>query len=490
MSQQTKKNGQPAWVKRILKLLGQAKAKDEDCDRFGADSHQYKLAAPASEEVVQKFEAQHGIRLPEEYRDFLTLVGNGGAGPFYGLFGVKVPESKRRETELLEQWLPDEENTLQAEPLIYPKMSDADWDKAAQSPYPYTGVLPIGTQGCTLMTGLMLTGPYRGQVVYYDDDLCGPPFFLREKGVLAWYERWLREVIAGYDDEETDFGLNVDGNPAQLMELYEQTGDPDEKIEIINSYYKFQTLPGKQKTYFKQACAGESDMRIRMELIKMLAHFQVPGMTKEIDALWEYGAYAEAVSVIQWGSTLDVTKDWYEKVFEILPQLHGEAFRNACYIFRSVRDYPNVNAGRLKDALRREDLDQNELNSMFYCIKELDGKEEVLDYFCDYLPAEEDTYSLLLALEAIEGVTSRRLQEIFVKLLDKYRTHENTKFDYKGSQMVSRSGGCFGASSPEGQIVYVLMRQFDWSGLERREAWRLLMNGGRWQDWKKQNGFS
>ena len=60
MSQQTKKNGQPAWVKRILKLLGQAKAKDEDCDRFGADSHQYKLAAPASEEVVQKFEAQHG----------------------------------------------------------------------------------------------------------------------------------------------------------------------------------------------------------------------------------------------------------------------------------------------------------------------------------------------------------------------------------------------------------------------------------------------
>ncbi len=80
MSQQTKKNGQPAWVKRILKLLGQAKAKDEDCDRFGADSHQYKLAAPASEEVVQKFEAQHGIRLPEEYRDFLTLAGNGGAG--------------------------------------------------------------------------------------------------------------------------------------------------------------------------------------------------------------------------------------------------------------------------------------------------------------------------------------------------------------------------------------------------------------------------
>ena len=273
-----------------------------------------------------------------------------------------------------------------------------------------------------------------------------------------------------------------------MMELYEQTGDPGEKIEIINSYYKFQTLPGKQKTYFKQACAGESDMRIRMELIKMLAHFQVPGMAKEIDALWEYGAYAEAVSVIQWSSTLDVKKDWYEKVFEILPQLHGEAFSDACYIFCSVRDYPNVNAGRLKDALRREDLDQNELNSMFYCIKELDGKEEVLDYFCDYLPIAEDTYSLLLALQALEGVTSRRLQEIFVKLLDKYRTHENTKIDYEGSQEVR--GGCFGASRPEGQIVYVLMCQFDLFGLERREAWRLLMNDESWKKWKQQNGFS
>ena len=64
----TGKTGQPPWAKRILKLLEQAKAKDPDFVRFGAYSHKYKLSAPASEEMIQKFEEQEGIRLPGGFR--------------------------------------------------------------------------------------------------------------------------------------------------------------------------------------------------------------------------------------------------------------------------------------------------------------------------------------------------------------------------------------------------------------------------------------
>ena len=39
-------------------------------------------------------------------------------------------------------------------------------------------------------------------------------------------------------------------------------------------------------------------MEVRTRMIKMMVRFRVPGMTKEIEKLWEYGAYAEAVSVI------------------------------------------------------------------------------------------------------------------------------------------------------------------------------------------------
>ena len=49
------RTAQPPWVKRILKLLEQARTKDLDFARFGAYSHRYKLAAPASEEAIQEF---------------------------------------------------------------------------------------------------------------------------------------------------------------------------------------------------------------------------------------------------------------------------------------------------------------------------------------------------------------------------------------------------------------------------------------------------
>ena len=487
----TGKTGQPPWAKRILKLLEQAKAKDPDLVRFGAYSHKYKLSPPASEETIQKFEEQEGIRLPEEYRDFLLFVGNGGAGPYYGLYGVKTQEKELHDSHGSRLY------RVQEEPVIYPKMSDEDWNRVAdpegrrkgEEVYPYTGVLPIGTQGCTLMTGLMLTGPYRGQVVYYDNDFCGPPFFVREKGFLSWYERWLREVIAGYNDEECGFGLNVDGNPRQLMELYEQTEDPEERKEIIDSYYKFETLPGKQKTYFKQACVEETDMEVRMKLIKMLVRFHVPGMTKEIEKLWEYGAYAEAVSIITYEGTWEVKEAWYERVFGILPRLQRQGFRDACHTIRAVKDYPNVHGGRLRETLDRDDLDRNDRIALFHCIQGLKGKEEVLDYFLDYLSTEDDPTLLIYAVWCTEGVKDRQLQELYVRLMDKYRTHENAKFDYKGSQMVLRGGACMGASRPEGQLTSNLMRQFDYFGLDYRGGFKLLMDEDRWKEWKRQNGF-
>ena len=382
--------------------------------------------------------------------------------------------------------------------MIYPKMSDEDWNRVAEPEgrrkgedvHPYVGILPIGTQGCTLMTGLMLAGPYRGQVVYYDEDYCGQPFFVREKGFLQWYERWLREVIAGYCDEETGFGMNIDGNPAQLMELYEQTKDPEERKEIIDSYYKFETLPGKQKTYFKQACARESNMEVRMKLIKMMARFHVPGMAKELEKLWEYGAYAEAVSIITYEGTWKVKEAWYEKVFEILPQLRSEGFRDACHTISAMKEYPNVHAGRLKETLRRDDLDRNDRMALFHCIRDLKGKEEVLDYFLEYLSTEEEPRILLYAIWCTECVENRRLQELYVRLMDKYRTHENARYDYKGSQMVLKGGACMGASRPEGQLESNLMRQFAYFGLDYRGAWKLLMDDGRWKEWKRQNGFA
>ncbi len=97
---------------------------------------------------------------------------------------------------------------------------------------------------------------------------------------------------------------------------------------------------------------------------------------------------------------------------------------------------------------------------------------------------------LIYAVWCTEGVENRQLQEIYVRLMDKYRSHENARFDYKGSQMVLKGDACMGASRPEGQLTSNLMRQFNYFGLDYRGAWKLLMDDGRWREWKRQNGFA
>jgi len=72
------------------------------------EAHGFNLNPPLSEKVIVQFELDHGISLPQDYRNFLASIGNGGAGPFYGVFRWVTPTALaqiwrlgRRETVLL-----------------------------------------------------------------------------------------------------------------------------------------------------------------------------------------------------------------------------------------------------------------------------------------------------------------------------------------------------------------------------------------------------
>lgn len=479
------KTGQVPWVKRIYSLLEQAGEKDRALKRFGASRHKYKLAETASQKAIEAFEERHKISLPEEYRDFLMMAGNGGAGPYYGLYSLKE----------VEQAAVDDFYLLQAEPVIYPHMSDEDWDRAAdpedkresEELYPLAGVLPIGTQGCTYMIGLILHGAYRGQVVYFDIDLTGKPFFVRENGFLAWYERWLREVIAGY--EIFWFGMNLDGDERELTEQYRRANTPEEKAEIISSFYKFQVLPNEQQVFIKEMCRQETDLKLRTMLIKLMAHFHIDGLTEQLDELWEKRAYAETISVITYKGSVEIKEGWRKRILEILPQLHGEAFRDACYIIKDLKQCPDIHAGMLKETFKRKKLTKNEQRVLLYCIGELNGREDVVEDILDFLQNETDISLMISAVQAMNGIKDRRLQESCVRLLDQYRKHENAKLDFEDSQRVLKGGGCLAASRYQGQLINNLINRFERFGMDYRGAWRLLMDDRSWEDWKRQNGF-
>jgi hypothetical protein len=68
---------------RIRAKLAQAAANPALLESFGAKAHSYRLNPPLSEAEVAAFEADHAVRLPEEYRLFLLEAGDGGVGPSY-----------------------------------------------------------------------------------------------------------------------------------------------------------------------------------------------------------------------------------------------------------------------------------------------------------------------------------------------------------------------------------------------------------------------
>jgi hypothetical protein len=102
--------------------------------RFGARHHRYTLAPALGEERVAAIEAQIGVALPIAYRRFVATVGDGGAGPYHGLFPLDHPLQLR---------LASTERTA----------SDV-----------YSGVVGLGHVGCGYIAFLVVRGPGAGQV--------------------------------------------------------------------------------------------------------------------------------------------------------------------------------------------------------------------------------------------------------------------------------------------------------------------------------------
>ena len=60
---------------------------------FGEAAHGYELNRPVDEPAIEGFEVRWSTRLPKVYREFLLTIGNGGAGPYYGLFAFLEMDS-------------------------------------------------------------------------------------------------------------------------------------------------------------------------------------------------------------------------------------------------------------------------------------------------------------------------------------------------------------------------------------------------------------
>lgn len=196
--------------------LKQLNASGAEVGMFGEEVHSYELNPVLTANEVSTFEHEHDVRLPDDYRQFITRVGNGGAGPYYGLFAlgemddgddfgpwdnfigelsspfphIKAWNNVSDKPEY--QGAGDDERF---DPLI------EEFDERYFDPRHVCGAIPICHLGCARRQWLVVTGPEAGNV-WCDDraDYKGLYPLRSDKHdrvtFYEWYRGWLDEAMS------------------------------------------------------------------------------------------------------------------------------------------------------------------------------------------------------------------------------------------------------------------------------------------------------
>ena len=233
-----------AYLKDLVKRAGK---KDGTREIFGSSKHGYKLNPTVTQEEVRRFEAHWHLTLPDEYVFFLTKVGNGGAGPYYGLYSL---ENLARYNEYLGFYDDRDKEALPS--FIDRNMSPVNWARAmeemedinddneydARMKQVCSGLLVIGTQGCTYDNLLMWKGSERGKIVYIDWNMepeYGP--FLTGLTFLEWFEQYFLEILAGHN--LTSYGYISLKSQQELRKEYGGAVLTEDKLRILAGFHKF-----------------------------------------------------------------------------------------------------------------------------------------------------------------------------------------------------------------------------------------------------------
>lgn len=197
---------------KITKLINLAKEADKNCEEFGAKKHRYKLNPVISLEEVRDFERRHKIKFPQGYVDFLTQVGNGGAGSDYGIYSLEEVEfhnyynhsnafchytvvKDRPDYYTLPYTIEGEDIMLNSQTTQekwnewYNKLKtfigdDADYNKICIQAY--NGLLEIVDSGCTYCVMLICDGDMYGEVTSFAHDL-----YMMPHPIHMSFEDWM-----------------------------------------------------------------------------------------------------------------------------------------------------------------------------------------------------------------------------------------------------------------------------------------------------------
>lgn len=225
---------------RVIDSLDALRRRDKGLTLFGSEQHGYKLNPPIALAEIERFESEKGVHLPDDYRLFVTQIGNGGAGPYYGVFAfgyqddgssscrwedaslvgdLAKPFPHEDRWNLPESFWAQKPDTSEDTPLEEVDRLYADWDARIEADYwnpsLMNGSIPICHVGCALRHWLVINGKCKGQVWADERADEGGIYPLQDNdgriiGFDQWYGDWLDAALREFGISQSTLDQNSD----------------------------------------------------------------------------------------------------------------------------------------------------------------------------------------------------------------------------------------------------------------------------------------
>ncbi|MBN9392978.1 MAG: SMI1/KNR4 family protein [Chloroflexi bacterium] len=190
-----------AQLNRIKQKLAylQSEGWEKYPEDFAFFDHQLAMNPPLPLDKLLEFEQTYQLKLPEGYRRFLLEVGNGGAGPYYGILPLEY-WAEAFSPSWIENSRFDKMGHLLGECDAHPHPGK-DYGVNEEDDYFlewFKGTITLCDQGCNYHSLLVVRGKEQGRVCYRG--MMYEPYYMPDPDFLSWYERWLDETLTRRTD--------------------------------------------------------------------------------------------------------------------------------------------------------------------------------------------------------------------------------------------------------------------------------------------------
>lgn len=422
------KNAQ--YAAYLRDLVQQASLADPKRNIFGASYHQYVLNPVLSMKDVQAYQKKYHIVLPSEYVFFITQVGNGGAGPYYGIEPLDIdrPDIENIGTPFVTSHLTKEQWTEKLLPIC--SEEDVDWDLDEDDGFNeiyeqieleiQQGTYLIGTQGCSYEIIAIASGAEENRIFYLDMDWNyeGMPY---DTGMtfLEWYENFFQEIIAGNCVDS--YGTRIIKTQEELIAAFEQTDDLEEKNNILNSFIRFPSLTPQTIEFFH---ALPEDTFAGYKLSLLLRYDTEAGLTLFEHLLETNPETALANSMLV---PEDRLPKFYKTLLYLLYTIENGSEKK--YRYLSLHDIllyrlgecPQFCAQDILMFLEKDSLTDDDIQTALYTLGQLPDKTEAVDTIAHFM--KNGSYGVAYAaLQAINHTPCSALKPVYLAMWERYHT--------------------------------------------------------------------